>query len=173
MTRLVAALLILGCGVSLGTAAAATAQETSVTQAQLDRWLRLWQQRLALQEWKIDARIVRQRDLNPDTLGNLKWTSTSHTAAIKVLDPRDYDMPAEQIPADIERTVVHELVHLELSVLPRDGSKLLEEQVVNRMTEALLALDHGDNYAARAAAGPVQPRIRHAAPEGDVAARSK
>jgi len=163
-------MLILGWGGSSGTAAA---QQTTVTQAQVDRWLRLWQQRLALEEWKIDARIVRQRDLNPDTLGNLKWTSTNHTAAIKVLDPRDYDMPAAQIPADIERTVVHELVHLELSVLPRDGSRKVEEQVVNRMTEALLELDHGDNYAARAAAGPVQPRIRRVAPAGDVAARSK
>lgn len=173
MTRLVAALLILGCGVSLGTAAAATAQETSVTQAQLDRWLRLWQQRLALQEWKIDARIVRQRDLNPDTLGNLKWTSTSHTAAIKVLDPRDYDMPAEQIPQDIERTVVHELVHLELSVLPRDGSPKVEERVVNRMTEALLGMDRGENYAARLAAGRAQPKIRHADAASGAASRAK
>jgi hypothetical protein len=173
MTRFVAALLILGCGVTLARAATAPAPGTTVTQAQLDRWLRLWQNRLALAEWDIDARIVRQDDLNPDTLGNLKWNLKSHTAAIKVLDPRDYDMPAGQIPADIERTVVHELVHLELSVLPRNGSRRVEEQVVNRMTEALLGLDHGDNYAARAAAGPVQPRIKHVSPAGDIAARSK
>jgi hypothetical protein len=152
---------------------AADAQQTIVTPAQVDRWLQIWQKRLALDVWKIEAHIVRQRDLNPDTLGNLKWNATSHTATIKVLDPRDYDMPAEQIPSDIERTVLHELIHLELSVLPRNGSPRVEEQVVNRMTEALLGLDHGDNYAARAAAGPLQPRIKHIAPEGDNAARSK
>jgi hypothetical protein len=169
MRTFVARLLILGCGVSW----AATAPEPTVTQAQVDRWLQIWQQRLALEEWKIDARIVRQSDLNPDTLGNLKWNAANYTATIKVLNPRDYDMPAAQIPADIERTVVHELVHLELSVLPRNGSKRVEEQVVNRMTEALLGLDHGDNYAARAAAGTIQPRIKHIAGAGDVAARSK
>ncbi len=148
-------------------------QQTIVTQPQVDRWLQIWQKRLALDVWRIEARIVRQRDLNPDTLGNLKWNAASHTATIKVLDPRDYDMPAGQIPSDIERTVVHELIHLELSVLPRNGSPKVEEQVVNRVTEALLGLDHGDNYAARAAAGPVHPRVRHVAPEGDDAARSK
>ena len=116
---------------------------------------------------------MRQSDLNADTLGNLKWNARSHTATIKVLDPRDYDMPSDQIPADIERTVVHELIHLELSVLPRDGSKRVEEQVVNRMTEALLGLDRGDNYAARVAAGPVQAKIKPVMIADDTAARSK
>jgi hypothetical protein len=148
-------------------------RQTIVTQPQVDRWLQIWQKRLALDAWKIDAHIVRQRDLNPDTLGNLKWNAASLTATIKVLDPRDYDMPAAQIPSDIERTVVHELIHLELSVLPRNGSPRVEEQVVNRVTEALLGLDHGDNYAARVAAGPVHPRIKRVAPDGDHAARSK
>jgi hypothetical protein len=73
----------------------------------------------------------------------------------------------------MERTVVHELIHLELSVLPRDGSKRVEEQVVNRMTEALLGLDRGDNYAARVAAGPAQPKIKPVIIADDTAARSK
>ena len=150
----------------------AEGRQTLVTQAQVDRWLQIWQKRLALADWKVQANIVRQADLNPDTLGNLKWSSKDHTASIKVLDPRDYDMPAQQIPADIERTVVHELVHLELSVLPRNGSRKVEEQVVNRVTEALLGLDHGDNYEAREA-GPVQPKIKHAAPPAGDAARSQ
>ena len=152
---------------------AASRPQAQVTQAQVDGWLRLWQGRLALEEWKVEARIVRQSDLNADTLGNLKWNARSHTATIKVLDPRDYDMPSDQIPADIERTVVHELIHLELSVLPRDGSKRVEEQVVNRMTEALLGLDRGDNYAARVAAGPVQAKIKPVMIADDTAARSK
>jgi len=163
-----AVLLFLACGVPF--AAAASVSQVAVSQPDVDRWLRVWQTRLALDDWKIEARIVRQTDLNPDTLGNLKWNSLHHTATIKVLDPRDYDMPAEQIPQDMERTVVHELVHLELSVLPRDGSPKVEERVVNRMTEALLSLDRGENYAARVAAGPVQPKVKHAAAATDGAA---
>jgi len=116
---------------------------------------------------------VRHWDLNPDTLGNLKWIAAGRTATIKVLNPLDYDMSAAQIPADIERTIVHELIHLELSVLPRTGSKRVEEQVVNRMTEALLRLDHGDNYAARASAGPVQAKVKQVSRANDTAARSR
>lgn len=169
VTKFAAGVLVLAsCGCW-----AAPRPQAQVTQTQVDSWLRLWQGRLALDEWQIEAHIVRQSDLNADTLGNLKWNARSHTAAIKVLDPRDYDMPAAQIPADIERTVVHELIHLELSVLPRNGSKRVEEQVVNRMTEALLGLDRGDNYAARVAAGPVQPKIKPVMIANDTAARSK
>jgi hypothetical protein len=178
--KFVAVLLTLACGVSLASAPPDRSSNVStvadrqpiVNQAQVDRWLQIWQKRLALDDWKIEADIVRQDNLNPDTLGHLKWSSENHTAAIKVLDPRDYDMPAQQIPADMERTVVHELVHLELSVLPRTGSRKVEEQVVNRVTEALLELDRGDNYAARLAGGPVQPKIKHDLPTGD-ASRSK
>ncbi len=179
--RFLVGLLLLAGGVSLASTppgeipvlSTVAAAQAVVTPAQVERWLQIWQKRLALGDWKIETHIVRQGDLNPDTLGNLKWTSKDHTATIKVLDPRDYDMPVEQIPVDIERTVVHELVHLELCVLPRNGSRKVEEQVVNRMTEALLGLDHGDNYLARAAGGPVQPKIKRADPTGDVAARSK
>jgi hypothetical protein len=148
-------------------------QSPAVSRDDLDRWVRLWQTRLALDEWKIEARIVRQNELNPDTLGNLKWNSLHHTANLKVLDPRDYDMPAEQIPQDMERTVVHELVHLELSVLPRNGSAKVEERVVDRITEALLGLDRGENYAARVAAGQAQPKIRHADAADGAASRAK
>jgi hypothetical protein len=179
--KFVAGLLILTGGVLLAAAPpeypsvlpGTGAEPAIVTQAQVDRWLQIWQKRLALDDWKIEAHIVRQDDLNHDTLGNLKWNAAGHTATIKVLNPLDYDMPEALIPSDIERTVLHELVHLELSVLPRNGSKLVEEQVVNRMTEALLSLDHGDNYAARVAAGPAHPRIKHIAPDNDGAARSK
>jgi len=121
---------------------AASRPQAQVTQAQVDGWLRLWQSRLALEEWKVEARIVRQSDLNADTLGNLKWNARTHTASIKVLDPRDYDMPATQIPADMERTVVHELIHLELSSLPRSqASRRDEEFAVNRVADALVRLD--------------------------------
>lgn len=169
VTKFAAGLLVLaswGCW-------AAPKPQAQVTQGQVDSWLRLWQGRLALDDWRVEAQIVRQSDLNADTLGNLKWNARTRTASIKVLDPRDYDMPATQIPADMERTVVHELIHLELSVLPRNGSKRVEEQVVNRMTEALLGLDRGDNYAARVAAGPVQPKIKPVMLAVDTAARSK
>ena len=42
----------------------------------------------------------------------------------------------------MEFTLVHELIHLELSSLPRsEASRRVEEHAVNNLTDALLRLD--------------------------------
>ena len=54
-----------------------------------------------------------------------------------------WDRPMDEMLADVEFTVVHELIHLELSSLPRsDASRSEEEHAVNQIARALLALDH-------------------------------
>ncbi|MCX6619724.1 MAG: hypothetical protein NTY38_01325 [Acidobacteria bacterium] len=114
----------------------------AITEEQVRDWVRVWQQRLKLDQWNIQTRIVRASELKPDTLGNCKWDSEKRTALIRVLDPADYDLPATAIPSDIEFTVVHELVHLQLSALPRDPKRRnVEEDVVNGITDALVNLD--------------------------------
>jgi len=178
----IAVLLILGIGLSYADAlpssgsveqrAADRNQQAIVTNSQVEEWLRVWQNRLNLDRWKVDIRIVRASELNPDTLGHLKWNAADHTATIKVLNPVDYDLPASQIPQDIERTVVHELVHLQLSNLPRNGSKIVEEQVVVDITEALLQLERGGNYAAQNLGGMPAPRVRNGSSQNQ-ASRSK
>ncbi len=147
-----AVLLVLGICVSLGLSASTPEKATTpVNQAQVDDWTKSWQKRLDLSEWKVTTLIVRVSDLKPDTLGNLKWNSSEKTAVIKVLNPLDYDLPPTEIPTDIEYTIVHELIHLQLSVLPHDGgSKMVEEKVVNRIGEALFQLEKGDSYHPRA-----------------------
>lgn len=153
-----AVFLCLGASVALG-APAAVAEgkpKANVTEAQVSGWVRLWQSRLHLDDWKVDVRIVRTSDLKPDTLGNLKWNSVSRTASIKVLNPADYEIPAGDVAEDIEYTVVHELVHLQLAALPRDlNRKDVEEQVVNRISDALMLLERGDSFRARSQ--PVAP----------------
>jgi hypothetical protein len=169
-------LLCLGAGVSRGATPAISVEskvKAAVSQDQVDAWVKLWQQRLRLDDWKIEARIVRAGDLKPDTLGNLKWNSISHEATIKVLNPIDYDMPGPEVAQDIEYTVVHELVHLQLSVLPRDlGKKDVEEVVVNKISDALMQLEHGDSFHARSAPPP-KPAVRPGdpAPATDVVGR--
>lgn len=97
---------------------------------------------MRLQDWRIQAKIVRSTELKPDTLGHIKWDSDKRTALITLLDPIDYDLPATRIEEDMEMTVLHELIHLHLSVLPRDkASRQAEEQVVNRIAAALMDLD--------------------------------
>src|SRR5258708_20189156 len=119
-----AVLVILGISVSLGDSVSTPEKATppAITQAQVDGWTRSWQKRLDLGEWRVTALIVRVADLKPNTLGNLKWNSGEKTAIIKVLNPVDYDLTPAEIPVDIEYTILHELIHLQLSVLPHPAS---------------------------------------------------
>jgi hypothetical protein len=113
-----------------------------VTEVEVAQWVKIWQDRLRLADWKIEAKIVRASELKPDTLGNLRWNSDTRTALIRVLDPVDYDLPPARIAQDMELTIVHELVHLHLSVLPRDPTrKSVEEQVVDKIASALFNLE--------------------------------
>ena len=67
------------------------------------------------------------------------------SAAIRVLDPADYQLPPREMYDDIEFTVVHELIHLELAPVlnqfsRNEASRRDEEHAVNHMAEALLKL---------------------------------
>jgi hypothetical protein len=137
-----------------------------VSQTDVRQWLRVWQSRLGLSDWNVEVKIVRISDLNPDTLGHLKWNSENRTATIKVLDPVDYDLPVSRIPEDIEITIVHELLHLQLSVLPRDKAyKAVEERVVQRMTKALFDLEKTARLQAARLADRSEAMAASTAPE--------
>ena len=86
--------------------------------------------------------MARRSDLKPKTLGATHWDKDKKCASISVLDPRDYNLPFRDILNDLELTIVHELVHLDLAALPRsEASRSNEEHAVNRLADALLALD--------------------------------
>ncbi len=145
-----AALLILGIGVSLSAPLPSADTPALVTSEQVDHWTKQWQKRLDMGDWRIITLIVRHSELKPETLGNLHWDTENHTATIRVLDPRDYELPPSDVPQDIEYTIVHELIHLQLSVLPRDTStRTVEERVVNKISVALFQLEKGPSYRAR------------------------
>ena len=133
---------------SLGNAAPAsrnrvTSMQPVVTDEQVHDWLKIWQKRLRLEDWKIEVKIVRIWDLEQGTLGHIDWSVPHRTATIKVLNPADYELPKDKIPADMELSVVHELVHLHLSVLPLNkSSRGAEEQVVSMIADALVNLEH-------------------------------
>jgi hypothetical protein len=104
--------------------------------------LAIWQQRLNLQDWRISIIMSHPSDLKPKTLGNIHWDADKKSAVIRVLDATDYRMSFREMLEDMEFTVVHELIHLELSSLPRsDASRRDEEHAVNQIADALLKLD--------------------------------
>jgi hypothetical protein len=110
--------------------------------------LSVWQKRLNLQDWNVALEVVRSTELRPKTLGNIRWDAEKKTALIRVLDPADYRLTYQEMLDDMEFTVVHELIHLEMSpVLSHfarsDADRSEEEHAVNHMADALLHLDRG------------------------------
>ena len=111
-------------------------------EAYVNARLAVWQQRLTLVDWKISIIMSHPSDLKPRTLGNIHWDADKKSAVIRVLDSSDYKMSFPDMLADMEFTVVHELIHLELSSLPRsEASRRDEEHAVNQIADALLKLD--------------------------------
>jgi hypothetical protein len=134
----------------LGSSAKAANPETPTAIAQdheisaekfVNQRLQVWQDRLNLKDWNIKIQMTRADKLEPKTLGNINWDADVKSAKIAVLSTYDYKLPYRDMLADMEFTVVHELVHLELSSLPRsEASRRVEERAVNEIASALLKL---------------------------------
>ena len=109
----------------------------------IDSKLAVWQQRLKLESWQISVVMARQSDLPPKTMGGIRWDKGKKSAVVWVLNPSDYRLPYREMLDDMELTVVHELVHLDLASLPRgQASRSSEEHAVNGIAQAMLGLDH-------------------------------
>ena len=118
------------------------AERTITAENFLTQKLVIWQKRLKLEDWNIAFKLVHYSDLKPKTLGNIHWDSDLKKASMSILSPSDYKLAFPDALKDMEYTVVHELVHLQLSSLPRnEASRSAEEKAVNTITEALLNLD--------------------------------
>jgi hypothetical protein len=103
--------------------------------------LQIWQDRMDLKDWNIQVQLLRADQLEPKTLGNIHWDTDTKQATIGVLSPEDYKLPPQAMLDDMEFTIVHELVHLELASLPRsEASRRIEERAVNELANALLKL---------------------------------
>jgi hypothetical protein len=127
-------------------ATSATTQAPILTETQVNEWVKRWQKRLGLHDWKIEAKIVRLSQLPKGTIANIHWSLPRKQATIKVLDSLDSTLGKTEIVRDTELSVVHELVHLSMAKLPLDANNTeLEEEAVKKISSALLALDKQDD----------------------------
>jgi hypothetical protein len=62
------------------------------------------------------------------------------------LNASDYQMPFQATLNDLEFTIVHELIHLELVSLPRsEASRSDEEYAINHLADALLQSERNEH----------------------------
>jgi hypothetical protein len=106
-------------------------------ETRLDRQMRVWQKRLGLEEWNLSVHVVRQAEIDKNAWGTAEWDPESKTGVINVLDPRDYNLKGGELRLDMECTIVHELVHVQVSPLEAPNAHAREE-VVNKIMTAVL-----------------------------------
>src|SRR6476469_2608042 len=104
----------------------------SPLETRLDRQMKFWQKRLGLEEWTFTVRLVRQAEIDANTWGAAEWDPDTKTGTISVLDPRDYNLKGGELKLDMECTIVHELVHIQVSPLAARDEHTREE-VVNKI----------------------------------------
>jgi hypothetical protein len=107
-------------------AAQASGQVVGCGWVELAHWLSVWQEREGLEGWDIDLRIVRQSEMRPNIIGDVDWWIPPGKAHIRVVCAEDlksvYGETPSQVRSEMERVVIHELMHLVLSSLYDDGS---------------------------------------------------
>ena len=109
------------------------------TQEWLDAGLEFWKGRLALQSWKIKIRWAGPEELD-DAHGDHQFTLMHRTGSIRIRsEPFTSDAHERWNP---ERTIIHELLHLHLSLICAvskvELDETLEERFINDMAAALL-----------------------------------
>ena len=122
---------------TLALAASALAMGATAPRA-LRSFCNEWQGRLGLADWAIDLEIVDQNSLNKDSLGNIQWNAAKKHANIKVLSRWSYHLDPAWAEVDQRKTILHELVHLLLRVTADPDQKNHEEQVAERLAQAIV-----------------------------------
>lgn len=95
-----------------------------------------WQTRLGLTDWRIKLK----HKCRPDEMeienaaGCTSWCESIKSARIEILDPKYYG--DRVVPFDWEKTLVHELLHLKLSLISSEVDAL-QERVTHQMIDDL------------------------------------
>lgn len=98
--------------------------------------LKEWKERLGLFDWEIElVDMMRPEDMSlEDVYGCSVWTECNKTARIEIVDPL---FCGERLrPFDYEETLVHELLHLKLTLVS-DGVDGLMERYMHQIIDDL------------------------------------
>ena len=112
-----------------------------MTNEELQALCETWQKRLGLADWTVRARFARQYEMDrSDITGQCRWVLSKREAVINILVEEDYP-PSLVEPYNLERTLVHELIHLHFAPFWADQDSLeqiLQEQAIDALAKALV-----------------------------------
>ena len=114
-----------------------------MTNEQLQALCREWQQVLRLQDWDVRCKFVRQREMTDSgCAGECRFQLEKKQAVIYVIDPIDWP-PNCAWPQDVEKTLVHELLHLHMAPFQPSHDTLehvMMEQAIESIATGLVRL---------------------------------
>ena len=102
----------------------------------LEELLEEWKGILHLEQWDISLGIRRQKDfLEGDNQGEITFNRVECQAIIHILDPIDWvDIPFNQ---DMEKTLVHELLHIIYADFEPEDSDSLQYTLWHRSIDSM------------------------------------
>jgi hypothetical protein len=102
----------------------------------LEELLEEWKSILHLEQWDISLRIRRQKDfLEGDNQGEITFNRVECQAIIHILDPIDWvDILFNQ---DMEKTLVHELLHIIYADFEPEDSDSLQYTLWHRSIDSM------------------------------------
>lgn len=117
-----------------------------MTQKKLEQISKRWQKLLSLQDWEINIRLAEPDKILDRSLGQARINLKRKIAHIAVLDPKFLSsLESKRAEAEIEDTVVHELIHCLIEpYAPNDWDSLsgvLAEQSIDAIARAFVKLD--------------------------------
>ncbi len=120
----------------------------------LEPLVQKWAAILKLQDWEVLARYARDWDIRERSEGQATISIRLKTCTIRILDPVDYC--DSSWPQDVERVLVHELIHCHLEFFGKAEGVAddMREQAVESLTRALIGLDRRSATLEGAGAAP-------------------
>src|SRR5262245_6779419 len=115
---------------------------TKTNQAQLEAWLREWQQTLRLQDWQVKIDLRREKAMEYEGCHGLNgYTTSLKQSRIQIRHPTD-DHPVADYPQDVEATIVHELLHLHFApfYVKKGLANTFQEQAIEVIARSLVEL---------------------------------
>lgn len=123
--------------------------EVILTEDQLCKICREWQEILSLKDWRIAiAKAHEYQFKNPGNEGECEWQIKKKMAIIRIL--HENDSPKGPFQQDMEETLVHELLHLHYAPFDytKDGTpeEIALEQSIHFVSRALIELKRGNGH---------------------------